>query len=59
MISRYRNGERRYEPGQEIHVSDDEGEYLLRDSPGSFTTDDVPRAEIPSVDRRARGGRVR
>jgi len=59
VVSRYRNGEVEYRPGQEIDVATATGEFLLRDSPGSFALADDPEPEVRTVDRRARGGRVR
>lgn len=35
-VSLYRREDVRYEPGAIFDIRDDEGEYLLRDSPGSF-----------------------
>lgn len=34
--SRYRSGRGSFEPGQELELTEDEGAFLLRDSPGSF-----------------------
>ncbi len=67
VLSRYRNGTVDYEEGTEVHVKDDEGEFLLRDSPGSFEVVDAqgPAAEnvhddaAGGVDRKERGGRSR
>lgn len=45
-VGRYRTQSRAYEPGDELHVSDDEGEFLLRDAPTSFArVDEVPASE--------------
>jgi hypothetical protein len=64
--SRYRSGEVEYAEGTVIHVSEEMGAFLLRDSPGSF--EEVRAADEPGVetaetatgmdvpDRRARGG---
>jgi hypothetical protein len=65
--SNYRNGTLSYEKGQDIHVTEAEGEWLLRDSPGSFREVKAPAAEsttttasdVEAVDRQMRGGRKR
>lgn len=69
VLSRYRNGATAYEPGQEIDVAEAMGEFLQRDSPGTFATEKAaPAAKvatettisgIPAHDRRARGGQSR
>ena len=73
-ISRYRSSFGSFTAGQEVDVTDDIGELLMRDSPGSFELN-VPVAPnpepVPEVaisitasgletpDRRARGGQRR
>lgn len=63
-IGRYRSGPVAYEVGQVVDVPDAAGEFLLRDSPGSFTLD-KPKANsetasgLPAHDRHARGGHAR
>lgn len=37
VLGRYRSSKGSWEPGQEIQVLDELGEFLLRDSPGSFS----------------------
>lgn len=65
VTSRYRNGETSYEKGQVIDVPEALGEFLLRDSPGSFSAGKAAPEEgatatgVPSVDRRQRGGNIR
>jgi hypothetical protein len=64
VLGRYRAGETAYVPGQELHLSDALGEFLLRDSPGTFVRVDgdavleavVTAAGFAAVDRRGRGG---
>lgn len=63
-IGRYRAGPVSYEAGQVVELPDAAGEYLLRDSPGSFTLEEpAPNSEtssgLPAHDRRARGGHAR
>ena len=67
-VGRYRSGFGEFNPGQDVDVSDEVGELLLRDSPGSFTRTN-PEASDPNPeptatglmapDRRARGGQIR
>lgn len=70
VLGRYRNGATVYAEGQVIDVSDAEGEFLQRDSPGTFATEgaQAPTLEhsieetatgIIAPDRRARGGQRR
>ena len=60
VLSDYRAGAVAYKKGQTIHVSDLVGEFLLRDSPGSFELVESETASgIQTEDRRARGGRRR
>ena len=70
VLGRYRNGSVAYEAGQVIDVADAVGEFLQRDSPGTFAPE---RAKVPALessieetatglkapDRRARGGQRR
>lgn len=59
-ISDYRSGAGDYREGAVIDVSDSIGEYLLRDSPGSFVAEDEPKPEkVASVDRQQKAGRSR
>ena len=64
-LSRYRNGETAYAAGEVIDVPDEMGEFLQRDSPGTFVTEQVAEAVtelvsgIKAVDRRVRGGQRR
>ena len=57
VLSGYSDGNVRYDPNQVIDVPDDQGEMLLRYSPGSF----LPEIQepVPAKDRMQRGGRVR
>ena len=74
-VSRYRSSLGSYEPGQEIHLTDEEGALLRRTSPGSFREIGL-EPELPEEpdlsavsaetetglvvpDRRQRGGRKR
>ena len=72
-VSRYRRGDREYLPGQELHLTDAQADYLRRDSPGSFKVREevAPNPEpevvvaskmssgLKAPDRRSRGGRKR
>ena len=59
-ISNYRSGAGDFREGAILDVSDSIGEYLLRDSPGSFATEDEPKTEkVASVDRQQKAGRTR
>ena len=56
----YRSGAVAYTKGQLVQVTDEEGAFLMRDSPGSF----APAMEqavsgVPAVDRQMRGGKAR
>jgi hypothetical protein len=64
----YRNGSVNYAEGQVIEVSDAEGEFLQRDSPGTFAIKGAAALEdstvetvtgIKAPDRRGRGGQRR
>ena len=59
VTGRYRNGDVDYVPGLVLDVKDEEGELLLRDSPGSFVVESEVAGEVPAVDRVAKGGRAR
>ena len=72
VLSLYRSGAVRYETGATIDVRDDEGELLLRDSPGSFrivapaTVEAFVEAHstptdtgLTAPDRKLRGGKRR
>ncbi len=70
VLGRYRSGAGRYEAGQVIDVTDAQGEFLQRDSPGTFAIEgaEAPALEhsieetatgIKAPDRRARGGQRR
>lgn len=42
-VGRYRTQNAEYAPGDDLHVSDEMGEFLLRDAPTSFVrVDEVP-----------------
>lgn len=65
-VSRYRSSAGAFTEGQEIDVTDEVAEFLLRDSPGSFATSPsnavVTKAAVSGVVgnvRPARGGRAR
>lgn len=59
-ISDYRSDVGDYREGAVLDVSDSIGEYLMRDSPGSFVAEDEPKAEkVASVDRQQKAGRTR
>ena len=45
-VGRYRSGAGSFEPGQAVDVSDEEGAFLLRDSPTSFRVEEA----IPASD---------
>lgn len=63
VVAKYINGDKHYTPGMEIEVTDEEGEFLQRDSPGSFETGrakkEKPESPIESTDRMQRGGNRR
>lgn len=61
VVERYIAGGVEYPEGMELDVSDDYGAYLQRDAPGCFSHDKPksPAAEIPQVNRQARGGKAR
>ena len=61
VLSRYRSGLGSYEAGQVLHLSDAEGELLMRDSPGSFAVipTETTASGVEAIDRRARGGKRR
>ena len=46
-IGRYQSSAGKYREGEEIVVSDEEGEFLLRDSPGSFAFEQPKAAAKP------------
>lgn len=57
-----------FKAGDEVHVSDSLGEFLLRDSPGTFERADAPPPQDPAgepgaatkgVNRQMTGGRAR
>lgn len=58
-ISNYRNGDESFQKGAILDVSDSVGEFLLRDSPGSFRVESEAKPEKVEVDRQQRGGRTR
>ena len=57
-VSNYRSSAGEWRKDQVLDVSDSIGEYLLRDSPGSFRAEE-PVDPVKSVDRQQRGGRRR
>lgn len=72
VLGRYRSAAGSFEPGAAIDVAEEVGEFLLRDSPGSFRRDvaEGPPSSPPVAteetvsgleahDRRARGGQRR
>ena len=65
-VSRYRRGEVSHEPGQILDLRDEDGEFLMRDSPGSFrvvvadaSAESATASGIAAHDRRQRGGNIR
>lgn len=58
-ISDYRSGAGDYREGTVLDVSDSIGEYLMRDSPGSFVAEDEAKPKKPGVDRQQKAGNTR
>lgn len=59
-VSNYRNGTDAFIKGAILDVSDSVGEFLLRDSPGSFRVEAEAKPEkVEGVNRQQRGGHVR
>lgn len=51
-LARFTNGEQTYAPGDEFHVPDALGAYLVRCSPESFETVSAEPAAAPSIEQR-------
>ena len=70
VLSRYRSGDTVYAAGSVLDVTDAAGEYLMRDSPGTFQREDEESSTLGAMstetetglvvpDRRGRGGQRR
>lgn len=58
VLAEYRNAREGYTPGQVIEVSQAKADWLLRDSPGSFSTT-APIVEKPPKDKSVKSRAVR